>query len=99
MMGYATHGDTVTLTELSRCEHDLKNSGSTLSILTEHFIEVAKPEEENGVLIFALYVKILAPKWSCLSLLCCGRLVPPESHARPSVELALAYHWPFPDHL
>src|SRR5262249_43467481 len=64
----ATHRDAVPAGVLRpRGERQVERPGSHQRVLVEHLVEVAHPEEHDGVLMLALRVEILAHRRRCRS--------------------------------
>ena len=70
MVGHAAHGRAFLKAAVATSENYFKLTGSQKSVLKKHLVKVAKTVKEYTVLVFLLYLHILAHHWGKL----CGHI-------------------------
>ena len=60
MVGYAGHGDAVPLAHLPGGQGDLQLPGDQPGILVEGLVEIAQPEEDDGLRVALFHPEVLA---------------------------------------
>jgi hypothetical protein len=66
VVGHTGERKTVAFAELTRGQRDTENGRRPLGVLAEGLVEIAEPEENDGVGIFAFDPLVLLENWARL---------------------------------